>query len=280
MTASRRARTASGTPSTRVSYATVSAALGDSPPRRAIRDIPDSSWARLAGRTIVFGHRSIGANLIESLEAWAAREPRVRLRIARLSPDGRGGPGESGKALLEASIGQDGAPERKTTDFLSLLASPAGQRADVALHKYCYRDFGPDSDPAAIFAHYQTRMEQLRRERPRLLLAHVTAPLTSRERPVKAAIRRLLGRPTTDELNLKRAEFNVLLRSAYAGRDPIFDLAGYESSGPDGRRTAALVGGKLTPHLAPAWTDDGATLNPAGRMAIGEQFLAFLAGLP
>ena len=60
----------------------------------------------------------------------------------------------------------------------------------------------------------------------------------------------------------------------------MFDLAAYESTGPDGGRAGVMRDGQAIPALAPGWTDDGGHLNAAGRQRIAEQFLAFLAHLP
>jgi hypothetical protein len=256
-----------------------SAALGPPPARRTVRDIPDSAWTRLGSRTIVFGDRALGADLLEGVRVWQAREPKVRLTLIPVPPGGRRSLGDA-QAMRPTAAGGEAGAEQKTGDFVTYLTSPEGERTDLAFHMYSQVDFGPDCDPAAIFARYQARMEQLHRQRPRLLLAHITAPLSMRDPWLVRLFQRLAGRPTADQLNAKRAAFNALLRSAYGGRDPIFDLAGYQSTGPDGRRTWVMSGGRPTPYLAAAWAGPASRLNPAGQEAISEQFLAFLAGIP
>ncbi|MBK7350253.1 MAG: hypothetical protein IPI92_10345 [Gemmatimonadetes bacterium] len=242
----------------------------------ALAAVPDSALTRLAARVVLFGHQSVGANLLEGIREVAGRDPRVALRVTPLREVG---PAPAG-ALLETLIGDNGQPARKTDDFLAALGSPAGQQATLALHKYCYLDFGPGTDPAAVFANYRERMAALRLARPGLLLVHVTAPLTARETGPKALVKRLLGKTTQDDLNARRAAYNALLRAEYAGKEPVFDLAAYESTGPDGVRAGVLRQGQAVPALAPAWTDDGGHLNAAGRQRIAEQLLAFLAQLP
>lgn len=246
------------------------------PAQRPLAELPDSALRRLADRVVLFGHQSVGANLLEGIRELAARDPRVALRVTSLRDAGAMPDG----ALLETLIGDNGQPARKTDDFLAALASPAGQQATLALHKYCYLDFGPATDPAAVFANYREKMAALRAARPGLLVVHVTAPLTARETGPKALLKRLLGKTTQDDLNARRAAYNALLRAEYAGKEPVFDLAAYESTGPDGTRAGVLRDGKAIPALAPAWTDDGGHLNAAGRQRIAEQLLAFLAQLP
>ncbi len=246
------------------------------PAERPLAELPDSALARLAARVVLFGHQSVGANLLEGIRELGARDPRVALRVTPLREAGA----MTGGVLLETLIGDNGQPARKTDDFLAALGTPAGQQATLALHKYCYLDFGPETDPAAVFANYREKMAALRAGRPGLVLVHVTAPLTARETGPKALLKRLLGKTTQDDLNARRAAYNALLRAEYAGKEPVFDLAAYESTGPDGTRAGVLRDGKAVPALAPGWTDDGGHLNAAGRQRIAEQFLAFLAQLP
>lgn len=246
------------------------------PPLRRLADVPDSSLARLAGRVVLFGHQSVGANLVQGIREWAATDPRVAgLRVTPLAsaPD-------SGGMLVEMLIGDNGEPLRKTSDFLAALETPVGQRASVALEKYCYLDFGPENDPAAVFANYKAKIGALEASRPGLVVVHVTTPLTARETGPKAWLKRVMGKTTQDDLNARRAAYNDLLRAEYGGRQPLFDLAAYESTGPDGARAGVVRDGKAIPALAPAWTDDGGHLNTQGRKVIAEQFLVFLAELP
>lgn len=253
-----------------------SADLPPAPSRRSLAEVPDSALARLAGRVVLFGHQSVGGNLLEGIREWSARDPRVALRIERLPAGDLPG----GGALLELPIGDNGQPGRKSDDFLAALETAAGRQATVALHKYCYLDFAKNTDPALVFAEYRTKMAGLRAARPELLLVHVTAPLTARETGPRAWLKRALGRTMQDDLNARRAAYNALLRAEYEGREPVFDLAGYESTGPDGSRFGVVRDGHAIPALAPAWTDDGGHLNAEGRRVIAEQFLVFLASLP
>ena len=248
------------------------------PPRRRLVDVPDAALARLSGRVMLFGHQSVGANLLQGIREWGQRDPRVPRRIQGLREAGAAAIG--GGALLTTTIGTNGQPGRKTDDFVAALASPAGRQATLALHKYCYLDFEPATDPARVFADYRAQVERVRAARPDLVLVHVTVPVRAREPWYKTLLKRLLRRTTADDLNVKRAAYNALVLDAYRGKEPVFDLAGYESTGPDGRRVGVLRDGKAVPALAPAWTDDGSHLNAEGRRMLAEQFLVFLAGLP
>ena len=87
------------------------------------------------------------------------------------------------------------------------------------------------------------------------------------------------ARSSHRQLNLIRQTYNELLRKAYAGREPVFDLAGLESVAPDGRVVSVRHKGMRVPVLAHEWTYDGGHLNEAGRRRIAEAFLVSLARL-
>jgi lysophospholipase L1-like esterase len=67
----------------------------------------------------------------------------------------------------------------------------------------------------------------------------------------------------------KVARYNERLRAAYHGREPVFDLAAYESAGGGG--------GADAPFLHAAYTDDGEHLNELGRKTVARRFVHFLA---
>jgi lysophospholipase L1-like esterase len=91
----------------------------------------------------------------------------------------------------------------------------------------------------------------------------------------------MLGRAPYGVLeNLRREEYNDLLRQTYAGHAPLFDLARLESTDPNGEKTTAAWKGHLVPALAPLYTDDGGHLNALGRQLAAREFVAVLAAIP
>jgi hypothetical protein len=80
--------------------------------------------------------------------------------------------------------------------------------------------------------------------------------------------------------NIRRQEYNNLLRQAYQGREPIFDLARVESTTADGRAATATWQGKSVPILVKEYTDDGGHLNALGRTRAARELIAVLAALP
>lgn len=105
---------------------------------------------RLAGVRILFGHQSVGGNLIDGL-ADLAREgepvPLTVVRSLRLDSAMRG-------VIAHEWVGENGEPESKLAAVGDALAGSA-RAANVAIVKFCYSDFGADSDPDAIFRAYQ-----------------------------------------------------------------------------------------------------------------------------
>jgi lysophospholipase L1-like esterase len=111
----------------------------------------------------------------------------------------------------------------------------------------------------------------------------VTMPLTeaTAPNPVKSLVKRLIGRPEAHELgrNVKRNRFNDLLRHEYSGKEPLFDLAGIESTRPDSSRSYFTREGLRIYTLASEYSSDGGHLNALGRRVAAAQLLSFLAGL-
>jgi hypothetical protein len=231
--------------------------------------------ARVAQMRVFFGHQSVGENLLEGVQALA-QEARSPLRVAEAKDAAGLAPGTLGHAF----VGENRHPLKKLEDFERRLgAGPAP--LDAALVKFCYLDIDGGTDAAALFARYQASLAALRARHPRTAFVHVTAPLTEVQGGVKGWVKRLLGRAPYGALeNQRRAEYNALLRKAYAGREPVFDLARLESTAPGGAEVRGEWAGKPYPVLAAAWTDDGHHLNAAGRRHAARELLALLAALP
>jgi hypothetical protein len=182
---------------------------------------------------------------------------------------------------MESSIGRNGDPDGKTVAFATAVGRGLDQAGAVAFHKYCYIDMTPETDVDALFARYRAAMQVLKREHPLVTFAHVTMPLaTDDASPLKRFAKRALGRDMALVLNRKRNRFNRLLRTEYARTEPVFDLAAYESTHADGRRSFVRDGSGVVYTLAPEYSDDGGHLTPSAERWIGSKFLEFLAALP
>jgi hypothetical protein len=147
--------------------------------------------------------------------------------------------------------------------------------------KFCYVDIDAGTDAKALFARYRATIDGLRAKHPGTTFVHVTLPLTEAQGGAKALAKRLLGRAPYGTIeNLRREEYNALLRRAYAGREPLFDLARIESTAPDGAAVKVQWNGADAPALAAAYTDDGGHLNAAGRVRAARELVSVLAAVP
>jgi hypothetical protein len=224
---------------------------------------------------VLFGHQSVGANVLEGVARLSASAG-VPVRVSEVA----GGAGAvPSPGLAHLYVGVNGDPRSKMAAFDRAL--PAGAGFDVALLKFCYVDIDASTDVPRLFADYQSTLRAVQARNPGTVVVHVTAPLRSGQGALRSALKRLLGRGqgvVAD--NERREQFNALLREAYQGRAPIFDLALAEATRPDGTRETAARDGRAVPMLVPAYTDDGAHLNASGQDRAARELLRVLAALP
>ena len=232
----------------------------------------DAQLASVAATHVYFGHQSVGANILAGLREISARPTAPRLTIAST----RDLTGVAAPALVEFTIGENGDPASKSADFSAAIDALGPDASGIALFKYCYLDITPHTDVAQLFAAHRASVRALQSRHPRLTFVHVTAPLTTAEPASKALLKRMLGKSSSRDANLKRNEFNALLRREFQG-EPIFDLARIESSRADGSRAFFTAAGDTVYTLAPELTDDGGHLNADGRRAAAEELLTVLA---
>lgn len=210
----------------------------------------------IASSTVLFGHQSVGANVLDGLRALAGAAG-VRLNIAEVQGAAELKPGTFGHVY----VASNGDPHRKLASFTTALA---GGEPEVALVKFCYVDYDADTDAKGLFEAYQRTLRELRAKHPRTTFVHVTAPLQADEGFVKWLVKKVLGkRNGAVATNARREEYNALLRSAFAG-EPFFDLARVESTDSSGQLVSASYQGRSVPMLAGEYTDDGGHLNAAG----------------
>ncbi|HEY8210722.1 MAG TPA: hypothetical protein VIG99_24730 [Myxococcaceae bacterium] len=233
-------------------------------------------FEQISRRRIVFGHQSVGENLLQGL-ADLSSEAGVPLRVVESeAPEALEQPG-----LVHRKIGKNEQPETKIAHFTTLLEGGLGQRAEIALYKLCYVDFGPDRDAARLFAGYRAAHQALRARFPATTFVHVTVPLTVVQRGLTGWVKNTFGGGAWGEReNVLRHQFNQLLRAEYEGKEPIFDLARAESTGEDGAESTFERGGARYPALVPAYSDDGQHLNAAGRRRAALALISTLAGIP
>jgi hypothetical protein len=227
---------------------------------------------RIARQRIFFGHQSVGANLLEGIRELSGMAA-VPVRIVETADAGD----VPSATLGHAFVPKNGEPMMKLRSFEQAFRQrPAG--IDIALLKFCYVDIHSGTDVKALFSRYHASIARLRVANPGTTFVHVTVPIKEIKDGMKASIRRLLGRaPDGAMANLRREEYNALLRQTYQGREPMFDLARVESTRPDGSIVTVEWNGHSAPGMVTAYTDDGGHLNPVGRLRAARELVSVLA---
>lgn len=199
----------------------------------------------------------------------------IPVRIAETPAASGVGPATLGHAF----VAENGNPLKKIQNFERAIGEqPAG--LDVALVKFCYLDINAETDTKALFTRYRAMVDRLRATHPTTTFVHVTAPLTDVQAGPKVFLQRLLGRPPYGTLeNMRREEYNALLRDAYRGREPVFDLARVESTDSSGTTVTVRWKDRSAPVMAPENTDDGGHLNAAGRLRAARELVCVLAAV-
>jgi lysophospholipase L1-like esterase len=243
----------------------------------SIKDIPASLLKKLAQKKIYFGHQSVGFNIIDGIKDVMKENPQIKLNIVETSD-----PSKFNTPLFAHSrVGKNMDPKSKIDAFANFMENGIGNMADLAFFKFCYVDVTARTDVERVFADYKNTISRLRESYPGTMLIHVTAPLTVTKTTFKTWIKKIIRKKDIWEYddNIKRNEFNDLLRNEFEGKEPIFDLAKLESTHPDGRMETFTKDGENYYSLVPGYTDDGGHLNEKGRKIIAEQLLILLAGL-
>lgn len=226
----------------------------------------------VARHPVYFGHQSVGEDITAGLAALND-ELDLGLRIVQTRvPSAVAHP-----AFVHFHAGRNQDPASKNADLLKILAArPRPDRALVLL-KYCYVDVDHSTNVAAMFAAYMAMVETIRARYPDVTIIHSTVPLTTVEPPVKARVKQLLGKHTAREDAIARQRYNALMRVAFAGREPLFDIARIESGRTDGGRAAYPVGDQQIEVLADENTRDGGHLNQHGQRIVARELLNLLA---
>jgi len=118
-------------------------------------------WGAVAGRTIYFGHQSVGRDLIAG--------------IKRLNHDGAIGlsliqtedpTSLTGPAFVHFLAGSNRDYASKNAALLRLLKTRKQADEAIVLLKYCYVDIGGDLDPDTLFSAYCEMMETIQSSIP------------------------------------------------------------------------------------------------------------------
>ena len=244
-----------------------------------LNEVPISTWENLAGKKIFFGHQSVGSNIMDGINDVIKDNPSIKLNVKETDQT----VDISGGIFAHFPIGKNEDAGAKIQDFTLKMQQRIGDKADIAFFKFCFVDVTADTDVQKLFNLYQKALSSLKREYPHIAFVHVTVPLLKTNKAgIRTVMNKILGKSGgffDNANNIKRNQYNDLLKKEYEGKEPLFDLAGFESAYPDGSRESFTQGGKMYYSLVPGYTEDGGHLNIEGRKRVAGQLLIFLAQL-
>jgi hypothetical protein len=224
---------------------------------------------------IYFGHQSVGDNIIEGMKEVIASSNAATLNFVTLGDIGSPTDG----FFADSKIGKNGKPETKCDAYRKIIDGTIGDSLDIALMKFCFVDFKKETDVDTLFSYYKSTVAELHKSHPHVTFIHVTVPVTTREPAWRRLIKKIIGREDPSDLeSLKRCEFNALLLQAYRN-EPVFDLAGIESTYRDGTKSSFEYEGKTVFSMVEEYTVDGGHLNALGRNIVARELLHMLAQL-
>jgi len=237
---------------------------------------PETAWQLLSHKKIYFGHQSVGNNIIDGIKDIMKENSKIKLNIVKTNDPKM----FTTPIFAHSPIGKNMNPISKIDAFAKFMEQGIGNKADFAFFKFCYVDITRNTDINQIFTYYKNTMKHLKEKYPKTTFIHVTVPLTIVQTGFKVWIKKIIGRPIGGYAdNIKRNQFNEMLRNEYKNKEPIFDLALTESTFPDKTRCFFTKEGKTYYSLVPAYTHDGGHLNELGRKIVAEQLLILLANL-
>lgn len=238
-----------------------------------LSSIPASRWQPLTQKRVLFGHQSVGSNILDGIKAICGLVPAIRLEIENADEK----PAGASPRLAECSIGGNGDPASKIRAFEAAVRRAGSGGYDIAFMKFCYLDIRSGTDTTRLFESYREEMARLRAEMPAMRLLHCTVPLTATRTGWKARLKRMFGGvPADDADNLARHRFNERMRAEYAAEGTLVDLAAAESTLPDGARVTWQTGEDRYECLAAAYTTDGGHLNAVGSRVVARAVLSRL----
>ncbi|MEK7865066.1 MAG: SGNH/GDSL hydrolase family protein [Planctomycetota bacterium] len=209
-------------------------------------DLPKEALDKARARDVLFGHQSVGGNVLEGLAALAEQDGE-RWGIERAEDPDAAWFGEN-NGLGDFYVGENEDPMRKIADFRERAMGDLGGAVDVAMFKLCFVDLPEGSRPKEVFEAARKAIEDVERVHPKLDIVWWTCPIETGG-------------------NEARNEYNRLVRS-YCRKNlkPLFDIADIESNGEGDA-------------MKEDYTDDGGHLDEDGRARAARAFWWLLASL-
>lgn len=210
-------------------------------------------------KRILFGHQSVGANMIDGIptlySSYGVSSPRIIGDLSQI-------PSSTGGFFAEFYVGSNYDPVGKMADFNATVRQYS-TKLDIALMKLCFVDIDSGTNAQQLFNSYKATMDGLVRDFPNIKFVYTTAALDDYD--TGAAI--------------VREQYNSLIRQAYGSTGRVFDLAKVESTRPDGTRVSGVSGGQTYYQPYGGYTSDGGHLNNAGVKAVDTALFKLLSSL-
>jgi hypothetical protein len=248
------------TPSMTIAQATVTSPL-PSPKTNVNIIIDHTNWNWYNSQTqevfdevaqlrIFFAHASVGANILQGLNALNSSDP-AKYPLVQVSSTGTPPTTTTKGNIYEYARGNP-SWRVKITDFETFLKNGWNSpNLDIVMNKFCYID--QDADWTA----YRDSMANLENIYPTTKLIYWTMPLTT----------------ASNSDAIRRSQFNQNLRNWISTQNNkiLFDIADIEAWSPDGSKQEFTVKGVSYQILFDGFSNDGGHLNENGmrRMAIG-----------
>lgn len=246
-------------------------------PLLTFNEIPQEQWAKLAQKKIFFAHKNLGDEIIDGIHQILEEHPFLMLSIEETTD-----PAAFEKPVFaHAEIGRCLYPESKMIGFKNVLDADVGEKVDIAILKFCYADVIWQTDAQEVFQAYCQTMKELKAEFPHIQFLHVTVPIGSKPQSkysiFREAIKSLVRRPSCFDDNLRRRQYNAMLRETFS-QDYIFDLALIESINSNGLSCYSKVRDVEKVLIkAPEYSIGNSHLTVEGRKKVAEQLLVTLA---
>ena len=242
--------------------------------KNILKPVSEKDWAELSQKKIYFGHQSVGFNIIDGIKDIMSENERIDLNIKETDDLN-----DFSKPIFAHSrVGQNTNPTSKLEDFEHKMQQGLGEKVNIAFFKFCYVDITEKTDVQKLFESYKQTMNNLQKEFPATVFIHATVPLMNANTTWKTRIKKFLGKDNIWEYadNIKRNEFNEMIRQEYGDTGRLFDIAYAESNYPDGTQKIFKNNGKIYASLVPEYSYDGGHLNKVGRTMVAAQLLRSL----
>jgi len=242
---------------------------------KILEGISDQQWKPVSDQKIYFGHQSVGFNIMDGITDIMAANEALDLIIKETSDLSN----FDSPVFAHSRNGKNRDWQSKINGFRDKINDGLGGKADIAFFKLCYVDITSETDVAELFESYRQTMNELQKAHPDTVFLHTTAPLKTTKTSWKTWIKKLIGKEHIWEYadNIKRNEFNDLVRREYEATGRLFDIARIESTYADGARETFEKDGHTYASLVPSYTYDGGHLNETGRRMVAAHLLKLLA---